>query len=257
MTSTVTSHPQRPAGDADVAAVASLVGEPSRAGVLMALADGRALPPSSLAIATGLSRPAISAHLTKLVAGGLLRVEQSGRHRYYRLAGPEVADLIESLARLAPATPIRSLRQSTRARALRAGRTCYDHLAGTLGVAVTAALVAHRALTTVDGRPDVERRHNDPLSGSTISVFRLGDKASEVFDRLGVDLPGLQDSAARRPLIRSCIDWSEQRHHVSGRLGAAVATALSDNGWLTRGPQRAVVVTDRGAAELHAILGVG
>lgn len=184
-------------------------------------------------------------------------MDQSGRHRYYRLAGPEVADLIESLARLAPATPIRSLRQSTRARALRAGRTCYDHLAGGLGVAVTAALVERGALTTIDGQPDVERRRDDPMAGSAISVFRLRDNASEVFRRLGVDLPGLQEAAERRPLIRSCIDWSEQRHHLSGRLGAAVAAALSDNGWLTRGPQRAVAVTDRGAPELHAILGVG
>lgn len=136
-------------GDADVAAVASLIGEPSRMRVLLALAGGRALPASHLAVEAGLSRPAVSAHLGKLVDDGLITVEQAGRHRYYRLAGPDVASLVEALAQLAPATPIRSLRQGTHAQALRAGRTCY----GQLGVRVTQALIEHQALVPADQHP--------------------------------------------------------------------------------------------------------
>ncbi|MDT4988531.1 MAG: hypothetical protein QOI74_2625, partial [Micromonosporaceae bacterium] len=121
-------------GDADLAAVASLVAEPARARILLALGDGRCLPASVLAAEAGVAPSTASSHLAQLVDGGLLTVAPNGRYRYYRLAGPQVGRLIETLAGLAPTRPVRSLRDGTRAAALRRGRTCYDHLAGKLGV---------------------------------------------------------------------------------------------------------------------------
>src|SRR4051794_2290662 len=139
-------------GDADIAAVASLLADPARCSVLLALDDGRALPASVLADEAGVSRPTASSHLAKLTAAGLLRVEAHGRHRYYRLAGPHVAELLENLVRLSPPRPVRSLREGTRAARLRAARTCYDHLAGQLGVAVMGSLLDRSALIGGDGR---------------------------------------------------------------------------------------------------------
>jgi DNA-binding transcriptional ArsR family regulator len=222
--------------DADLTAVAPLVGEPSRARILLALMDGRALPASMLAAEVGLSAPATSAHLARLVSGGMLTVTPAGRYRRYALAGPEVAEFVEALARLAPARPIRSLRQGTTAQALRAARTCYDHLAGRLGVAVTDALVERRAVASGGG---------------------LGPAASEVFGALGVDVPALLSARGGRPLLRFCVDWTEQRPHLSGRLGAALAAALVDDGSIVRRPHdRAVTLTDRGASLLLDRLGL-
>ena len=133
-------------GDADIAAVASLVADPSRARILSALTDLRALPASVLAAEAGVTPPTASGHLARLTDAGLLTVERSGRHRYYRLAGPEVAEALEALGRLAPATPVRSLRQGTRANALRRSRSCYDHLAGQLGTGLMAALLERGVL---------------------------------------------------------------------------------------------------------------
>src|SRR4051794_3005824 len=129
-----------PYGDADVSSVAALLADPGRCRVLFALDDGRALAASVLATEAGVAASTASEDLAKLVAGGLLTVSEHGRHRYYRLAGPDVAALLESLATVAPPAPVRSLKESTRAHALRAARSCYDHLAGRLGVEVTAAL---------------------------------------------------------------------------------------------------------------------
>lgn len=251
------TNPLRPGGEADVARVAALFGEPPRARILMALSDGRALPASVLADEAGVSAPAASGHLARLRDAGLITVEPSGRHRYYRLAGPDVAAALEALARIAPTAPVRSLRQGTRAQALRYARTCYDHLAGQLGVAVTAALVDHGALATTDGTAGTERRPGDDLSAPVgLHPYELGPHAAEVLGRLGVDNDCLTPSdqpgrRSKRPLLRFCMDWTEQRHHLAGRLGAAVATAMFDQDWLVRRPRhRAVRLTDDGAAAL-------
>lgn len=244
-------------GDADIAKVAALFAEPARARVLLALADGRALPASVLAAEAGLSPSATSAHLARLREAGLIDVERSGRHRYHRLAGHHVAAVIEALASIAPAQPVRSLRQGTRAAALRQARTCYDHLAGRLGVNVTSALMDCGALVATDGTPDNRRRPNEPLSSRLRDhPYRLGPAAVDTFASLGVDLDALRNTPGR-PLLRFCVDWSEQRHHLSGRLGAAMLTALFDAGWLTRMPaRRAVKLTDQGATELDRRLGM-
>ncbi|MFC4947818.1 ArsR/SmtB family transcription factor [Pseudonocardia sp. GCM10023141] len=133
-------------GDADVAAIATLFADRSRARILMALADGRSLPAGVLAAEAGPSAPATSAHLAKVRTGGLIDVEPSGRHRYHRLSGAGVTAAIEALAALAPTEPVRSLRRHTGAAALRRARSCYDHLTGGLGVDLTAALPEHGAL---------------------------------------------------------------------------------------------------------------
>lgn len=248
----------RPGGDADLAAAAALIGDPARARVLTALLDGRALPASGLAAEAGLSAPATTAHLNKLRAGGLIEVEASGRHRYYRLAGPHVAAALEALATIAPLQPIRSLRQDTHAGQLRAARSCYDHLAGRLGVAVTAALLSHRALVATDGTDDTRRRPGDQFAAAlTAHPYQLGPAAGEVLGRLGVDVPVLISAPrSARPLLRFCTDWTEQRHHLAGALGAALLTALCDGGCVVRRPKRVIQLTEHGTAVLRDHLGL-
>jgi DNA-binding transcriptional ArsR family regulator len=215
-----------------------------------------------LAAEAGITPQAASTQLARLHAAGLVAAEQSGRHRYYRLASGHVATVLEALAQLAPTRPIRSLRESTRAAALRTARTCYDHLAGRLGVQVTQALIDTGALLPADGIPDTRRRSGDRLSSQLPAhPYALGPAATEVFTRLGVPAdrlgPNPAPRAGRRPLLRFCLDWSEQRHHLAGRLGADLLTALTDNGWIARTPQqRAVRLTDTGRAALHSRLGL-
>src|SRR5579875_863469 len=236
-------------GDADVAAVASLIGEPARAAVLMALTDGRALAASTLADEAGVAPSTVSGHLSRLVDGGLVRVEASGRHRYFRLADPKVADALEVLAGLAPSRPVRSLRGATRAEALRAARTCYDHLAGRLGVAVTDALVAGR-LVPVEPDPDGEQ---DPVLGAgRAQRYRLTPAGRDRLTGLGVALR----VTGQRPLVRYCVDWSEQRPHLAGHLGAALLDLFLERDWLRRGKRRIVTLTDAGRAALADQLGV-
>ncbi|RDI59017.1 ArsR/SmtB family transcription factor [Nocardia pseudobrasiliensis] len=243
-------------GYADIAAVGALLADATRARVLAALADGRALPASILAAEAGVAASTASEHLSRLVDGGLLSVERSGRHRYYRLANPQVGLAIEALAVLAPTRPVRSLRESTRAAAMRRARSCYDHLAGQLGVAVTEALLDHGALVRVDGVAGTERAQGDRLSAPVREhPYELGPAADPVFAELGVNLDSVRD--ARRPLLRFCVDWSEQRHHLSGALGAAVLARMESAGWVRRhGTRRSLELTDPGARVLARVLGV-
>jgi DNA-binding transcriptional ArsR family regulator len=253
-------HRGVPGGDADIARIAALFADRSRARVLMALDDGRRLPASVLAAEAGVSAAAMSAHLNKLRAERLITVEQSGRHRYYSLAGPEVAATLEALAAIAPAQPVTSLRQGTRAQRLRQARTCYDHLAGALGVAVTRALVEREALIAADGVPDNAPRPGDPLSAPLRQhPYRLGPAAATVLAGLGVDLDALLSARPRngRPVLRFCLDWTEQRHHLAGGLGAALTAAFLDAGWIARrrGP-REIELTSAGAAGIEDVLGI-
>jgi DNA-binding transcriptional ArsR family regulator len=240
---------------ADIAPGAALFADPSRARIVCALVDRRALPASVLAAEAGVSASTASEHLGRLVDGGVLRVERSGRHRYYRLAGPDIAAVVESLAAIAPQPPVRSLRESTRAAALRRARTCYDHLAGRLGVAVTAALVEAGALDRTDGGTGVQRGAGDRLSAPVPAhPYRLGPGAQDVFGTLGVDLPAVL--AGRREPLRFCVDWSEQQHHLAGGLGAALLTALIDTDWVRPTARRAVQLTDAGRDGLRERLGL-
>ncbi|HEX5448793.1 MAG TPA: winged helix-turn-helix domain-containing protein [Gaiellaceae bacterium] len=210
--------------DVDVSGVAALLGDPARARIAQALHDGRALPAGELARRAGISPSTASEHLSRLVEGRLLAVERTGRHRYFRLANAEVAHAIEALAAIAPPAPVRSLREASIGDALAEARTCYDHLAGKLGVQITDALLQRNALIAVaDG-------------------FEPGPQLEASLAALGVrSLP------TRRPLALRCIDWSERRPHVAGALGAAICTRALEARWVERLPaSRAVRVTSAG-----------
>ena len=243
-------------GDTHIAALGALLSEPRRCRVLLALADGRALPASVLASEAGVAASTASEHLGKLLDADLLRVEAHGRHRYYRLAGPHVAHLLETLAEYAPATPVRSLREGTRAHAVRQARYCYDHLGGRLAVALMDSLLDRGVIAGGDGGFDPEQAATDRLSAPGRDVdYRLTHDGADWLRDFGVDLDAFR--AQRRPLIRYCLDWSEQRHHLAGGLGAAIAALLFERGWLAPAPRsRAVRVTDAGARALTVQLGL-
>jgi DNA-binding transcriptional ArsR family regulator len=228
--------------EANVAIPAALIADPARAAILMALMDGRAQPAGSLAYAANLSPQAASNHLVKLLDGGMVVVETEGRHRYYRLARPEVAAALEALQGLAP--PVRALDEprSPEARRLRAARSCYDHLAGRLGVAIAAAMEA-QGLVSVTA--------NEPAG----KFYGLTDAGRQWFADLGIDMAAIR--AVRRPPARRCLDWTERRHHLAGPLGAALMARMVELGWVARSPgTRAVTVTRAGAEGLRLRLGI-
>ncbi|MGF1429223.1 ArsR/SmtB family transcription factor [Kitasatospora sp. LaBMicrA B282] len=225
-------------GVPQLAKVAALLADGTRAEFCLALLDGRAWTAGELARHAGVAPATATGHLNQLVAGGLLAEERQGRHRYLRLAGPRVAELIEQLAALAPpqATPPppRTLSASSRQRALSRARTCYDHLAGTVGVAIYDAMT-ERGLLDQDG-------------GLTLT----GDGAARLA-ALGVTVP----AASRRPAVLACLDWTERRPHLAGAVGAALCRRALEAGWVTRiGSSRAVAVTPAGRAVLREQLGV-
>lgn len=222
-------------GESNLAAVGALVGDRVRAGILLRLLDGAGASASELAADAGASPSLTSGHLRKLLSGGLVAVEPVGRRRLYRLASPEVAEMLEAMQQLAPDLPVTSLRGANNKRRLRRARLCYDHLAGVLGTAVTEALVRHQAL----------RSESD--------VLVLGDRAPEVLGEVGIDLAPL--GAAARPLLRQCTDWTERRPHLAGGLGAAVAERMLEQRWVLRRPgSRGLDVTADGATGLEGWL---
>jgi DNA-binding transcriptional ArsR family regulator len=243
-------------GDADIAKVGALIADPARARILLALGDGRSLPATVLASEAGVSPSTTSAHLGKLVDGSLLTVHQQGRHRYYRLSGPAVGEALEKLMTLAPEAPVRSLRQGTRANAVRSARTCYDHLAGMLGAGLMAAMLERGLLTRGDGTFTPGEDGGDRLSAAGREHrYKLTDRGHAELTAFGLDLEAL--TRLRRPLIRYCVDWSEQRHHLAGALGAAIAERTLELGWITRARRgRAVHVTDAGREGLREAFGL-
>jgi DNA-binding transcriptional ArsR family regulator len=243
------------AGDADISKVAALVADRGRARILMALGDGRALPASVLADEAGVAASTASAHLAKLVRGGLLTVERHGRHRYYRCDDPSVAEMLEAMARVAPAEQVRSLRQGTKAAAVRFARTCYDHLAGMLGTELMAAMLSAGWLTGGDGVFDPTQADRDRLSAPGFDYdYRLTPSGVAALDAFGI---AFSELPRRRPLIRYCVDWSEQRHHLAGSLGAALAERSFELGWVRRADRsRAVHLTDAGHAGFRETFGV-
>lgn len=218
-------------GDANVAAVARLLADDTRAAMMLALLDGRYRTAGELAAVGGVAASTASSHLSRLVNGGLIESTSQGRHRYFRLAGPGVAAVVEALATLAPSQPVRSLREARVGEALRAGRTCYDHLAGRLGLAITQWLV---------------------VIGVVDEDLNLSD--ASVLAGLGIVMP---DSAGAGPSVRSCVDWTERRPHIAGALPAALTRRLFELEWLQRlGTSRAVRLTPAGERGLSNLVGV-
>ena len=230
------------AGDVDLAAVGALLADRGRCRMLLALDDGRALPATRLAVEAGVTPATASGHLRKLTGAGLLCVERHGRHRYYRLAGPAVGELLETVGRLAPKTPIRSLRQHSLAHALREARTCYDHVAGRLGVAVMRTMLERGHLAGGDGSFAQDSAVADRLSAPGRDVnYEFTDEGRRFVSEFGVQLP------ARRRAVRYCVDWTEQRHHLSGGLGRGLLDRFMELGWLRRAhTTRALDITPRG-----------
>ncbi len=223
--------------DPGIATVAALIGEPARAAMLCALLDGGERPAGELALLGAVAPNAASAHLAKLVAGGLIVARTEGRQRLFRLAGPNVARAVEALLAIAPPPKIVALSQSRVAGDLRAARSCYDHLAGQLGVAVTEALVARGALV-----PDVQ-------------AYRLTGRGAEFFTSLDVDLEALRGT--RRHFARQCLDWSERRPHLAGALGSALRSVFLHRSWVARKPGgRVLRVTPAGREWLSATLSI-
>ncbi|MFJ3086731.1 ArsR/SmtB family transcription factor [Streptomyces sp. NPDC086838] len=239
----------------DIARAAALIPDPSRALILKCLGDGRALPANALAAEAGIGAATASVHLAKLVEGALLTVEQRGRHRFYRLAGPDVSAALGCLALIAPPLPISSLKQSNRAQALHRGRSCYDHLAGRLGVALMHGLLERGILTGHDGihRPD-EAVRDRPASYGHDAQYRLTRTGRTALVELGIDTERLPP---RRPAIRYCVDWSEHQHHLAGGLGAVLTVRLFTLDWVRWGRSpRVVELTDTGVHGLERTLGV-
>lgn len=219
-------------GDINIVPVASILADPTRASILFELSDGRALPAGELARRARVTSPTASAHLFKLVEAGLLAVEKQGRHRYYHLANPAIVQALESLAALAPARPVHSLRESQIGEALRSARMCYNHLAGNLGVKLSQALVDRHILDASD-------------DGYTIT----GEGMQWLADF------GIEESLLKKQrmlVVPHHIDWSERRHHIAGVLGAVLVRRLFDLEWIIRVPtSRAVRLTAIGEQALR------
>ena len=223
--------------DADLAHVGALLGDRRRAAMLLALLGGEELPARELAARAGASSSLASAHLGKLLEGGLVSAQRAGRERRYRISNPDVAEALEALVGLAPARQANSLRESRQGEAIRRARTCYDHLAGELGVGLTDALVRQGVLR------------------SSASGFELTASGDRRLHDLGVDVQAAR--ARRRTFIRHCIDWTERRPHLAGALGAALAARLLELDWVTRrSGSRALDVTPTGARELRRRFGL-
>jgi DNA-binding transcriptional ArsR family regulator len=205
-----------------LAKLAALIADPSRAGMLTTLLGGQALTATELADSAGVGRATASAHLAKLVDAGFLAVAAQGRHRYFRLAGPAVARMLEQLIGMAQAAGATTLVTGPRDTALRHARVCYDHLAGDLAVALHERLLARRALV-----------HDDA------GALAPGPTCAEVFAPLAIDVSAL--GQARRPLCRGCLDWSARRDHLAGALGAALLAHALERGWARREPASRVV----------------
>lgn len=223
---------------ANISATAFLIAEPSRAAMLMELMDGRALPAGELARASGITAQTASAHLAKLLEGGLVSVETQGRHRYYRLAHRHIAQTLEYLGAIHPAARPRSSMPGPRQRELRFCRCCYDHLAGQVGVAMTRAL-----------------QNRDYLRAGDNKQFVVTPAGAQWFAAIGLDVSSIKPTS--RGLARQCLDWTERSYHVAGPLGSRLMGVMLEQGWLGRsGMPRALTVTPKGWLHLGNALGM-
>jgi len=233
----LSAHIQTMSNAPQIAEVAALVGDPARANILCALLDGRALTATELAFAARVSPQTASGHLGKLLGARLPLNVKQGRHRYYRIAGPQVGQMLESIMNVALSGPPRFQPKSKADEPLKFARTCYDHIAGVLGVEIAERL------------------------GEREFVI-LGEEAGEVTDRgaafltkLGVDLSAAR--ARRRIFCRPCVDWTERRSHIGGAVGAAIANRCFELNWIERTrDSRALIVTPEGRRSLAEVLGV-
>jgi len=220
-----------------IAEIAALAGDPARANILTALLDGRAMTATELAYAARVTPQTTSAHLAKLTQAGLITATPSGRHRYFRLASPKVAQMLESIVAVAGDSRPRFRPLSRQAAQLRAARMCYDHVAGQLGVRIAEAMVARGYLVLED------------------DGGRITEAGARYLWDLGIDtrIAG----KGRRHLCRACLDWTERRPHIGGAIGAALAERWLALGWIARAKDtRAVTLSPEGERGFRDSLGM-
>ena len=223
----------------EIARIAGLVGEPSRTAMLLELLDGRALTAHELARAAGVQAPTASRHLSQLVEGGLLQLERQGRHRYHRMASPEVARVLEGIMQLAAGrTAARPpVVVGPKEAAMRRARSCYDHIAGRLGVAIA------------------ERLQRDGAVVFEGEAGRVGEPAVRALAELGLRADA-EPRSRHRPFCRPCLDWSERRPHLAGTLGALICAHCIERRWLVRrAAGRALDISPPGEIALRSWLG--
>jgi len=232
--------------DTDIAQAAALIADPTRAAMLRTLMSDRPLAAGELARLAGVSAATASFHLAKLLDGNMIVVARQGRHRYYRLAGHEVAAALEAIGLISPALPVRTLRQSREAAALAEARTCYDHLAGRAGVGLLDALLTSQSL--------VRTGHDDSAS----TRFVVTGAGARTLASFGINVTEVRRS--RRRFAGECIDWTQRRGHLNGALAAAITARLFDLGWIARAPKgarrRSVLITAAGAVGLADTFGL-
>lgn len=224
-----------PAANAStISSIAALIGDPARANILSALMAGKALTAGELAFCAHVTPQTASGHLAKLLDGQLVAVEKQGRHRYFRLASPAVAEAFESLSGLAAAGPARQRSTGPKDVSMRRARTCYDHMAGGLAVAITDSLVG-RGLVVIEDRSGM-----------------ITEDGSRFLSDIGIALKARTGST--RPLCRACLDWSERRMHLGGQLGASLLTKSLENNWVrSANDDRALTITRDGEQAFHKI----
>lgn len=217
--------------------IASLIGDPTRASILWTLLDGKAFTATELAIAADTTPQNISMHLAKLVHADLLSVEIQGRHRYYTYSRQDVAYAVEAMASLVPDRTHTKTGDASNHTAIQYCRTCYDHLAGKVGVMITDSMIRQKII-----RADT-------------NSFVITAKGEKWFPLLDISLASLK--AQRRSFIRPCLDWSERRHHIGGSVGASLLDSMLASGWLRKVKNsRAVIVTGKGQKNLYDHFGI-
>lgn len=222
-----------------LAEVAAVIGEPARAAMLSALMDMRALTAAELARLAGITPQTASTHLSRLTSTGLVTAERQGRHRYHRLASASVAAMLEGmLLHASENLDAKPVQTGPRDDAMRLARTCYDHMAGRIAVAIADAMQSRGLLELSDDMAVVTQRGQRFLANHGIVDFT-------------------RDPTSRRPLCRACLDWSERRHHLAGRIGAAICSHAIENGWIRRvASTRALAVTPKGYNAFKTVFGV-
>lgn len=225
----------------DISSIAALIGDPARANILTALMNGGALTATELSVEAGVTKQTTSSHLAKLVEGKFLNVEKQGRHKYYRLANHEIAELLEKMTTIAADIAPKRVRTGPKEPALRKARRCYDHLAGDLAVKMFDGFIQQELIVN-------DRNHND-------GIPTLTPKGIVFFTRFGIDIKNLENK--KRPICRSCLDWSVRRHHLAGGLGAALLNQFESRNWAKRSTKNRIIeFTNAGEQKLITAFGL-
>jgi DNA-binding transcriptional ArsR family regulator len=236
--------------ETDIALAAALIADPTRAVILRALLPDRPLAAGELANMAGVSAATASFHLAKLLEGRMVMVARQGRHRYYRLAGHEVATALEALGLISPPLPVRTLRQSREAAALAEARTCYDHLAGRAGVELLDAMLRHDLLAR-----EKSKSSSRTDSGDAAAIrYEVTGAGARTIGSFGINITEIR--RLRRHFAGECIDWTQRRGHLNGALAAAITARLFELGWIERAQRRrSVRITEAGAEGLGVTFG--